>query len=161
MLDASITQLATQVLSLLTLLNKKIAIAESCTGGLLTAYITSIPGSSKILDRSFITYSNESKIDLLDVEAHDIQSLGAVSSEVVASMALGALKNSIADITIATTGIAGPDNDGLKPVGLVYIAMASNNKSNSQEHHFIGDRNKIRHDTVIEALRMILSIKKT
>ncbi|QKV18178.1 CinA family protein [Oricola thermophila] len=104
-----------------------VATAESCTGGLVSATLTEIPGSSAMLDRGFVTYSNEAKSDLLGVPAEMIERHGAVSGEVAAAMAEGALARSNADVTIAITGIAGPDGGtDLKPVGLVWFGCAAN-----------------------------------
>ena len=102
-----------------------IALAESCTGGLATSLITSVPGSSKVLDRSFVTYSNESKMELLGVKAATLDQFGAVSEEVAREMAQGALDHSRASHAAAITGIAGPDGGGLqKPVGTICFAWA-------------------------------------
>lgn len=104
-----------------------VATAESCTGGLVSATLTEIPGSSAMLDRGFVTYSNEAKSDLLGVPAEMVERHGAVSGEVAAAMAEGALARSNADVTIAITGIAGPGGGtDLKPVGLVWFGCAAN-----------------------------------
>ena len=106
-----------------------VATAESCTGGLIAGAITDIPGSSDVLDRGFITYSNEAKIECLDVPSNIINQYGAVSAETAKAMANGTLKNSQADIAITTTGIAGPDGGtDEKPVGLVYFGIAEKGK---------------------------------
>lgn len=103
----------------------RIATAESCTGGLVSAAMTDVPGSSDVLDRGFVTYSNEAKTDLLDVPAPLIAAHGAVSAEVARAMALGALAHSLADIAVSVTGIAGPGGGSAeKPVGLVHFACA-------------------------------------
>ncbi|PIR23804.1 MAG: hypothetical protein COV44_00920 [Deltaproteobacteria bacterium CG11_big_fil_rev_8_21_14_0_20_45_16] len=103
-----------------------ISLAESCTGGLTTSLITSVPGSSKILDRSFITYSNESKVELLGVKATTLEEFGAVSEEVAREMAQGALEHSRASHAAAITGIAGPDGGTpQKPVGTICFAWAT------------------------------------
>ena len=122
-----------QVQSLVTRLSDrsmKLAIAESCTGGLLSALITEIPGSSRVLERGFVTYSNEAKADMLSVPMELIENHGAVSDEVARAMALGALKNSDAQITVSITGIAGPGGGtDTKPVGLVHFAACGVTKS--------------------------------
>lgn len=102
-----------------------IALAESCTGGLVAAALTSIPGSSEVFDRGFVTYSNAAKIEMLGVPEKLLAKHGAVSAEVAIAMAQGALKHSKANAAVAITGIAGPGGGtDEKPVGLVYIAAA-------------------------------------
>jgi nicotinamide-nucleotide amidase len=104
---------------------RKIALAESCTGGLVAAALTEIPGSSSVLDRSFVTYSNDAKREMLDVPEDIIDTFGAVSVACVYAMAQGALKESEADIAVAISGIAGPDGGSdNKPVGTVVFARA-------------------------------------
>jgi nicotinamide-nucleotide amidase len=101
----------------------RVATAESCTGGLVAALLTAIPGSSRVLDRGFITYTNVAKTEMLGVEASLIAAVGAVSREVALAMAEGALRHSRAQVAVAVTGLAGPDGGtALKPVGLVHIA---------------------------------------
>jgi len=108
--------------------NLKITCAESCTGGLLSGLFTEIEGSSKIFDRGFVTYSNQSKIDLLNVDKKLLEEFGAVSEEVALAMAQGALQNSYADIAIAITGIAGPTGATIdKKVGTIFIALVTKN----------------------------------
>ena len=103
-----------------------VATAESCTGGLIAATLTEVSGSSAMLDRGFVTYSNAAKSDLLGVPAETIERYGAVSGEVASAMAEGALARADADLTIAVTGVAGPDGGtDLKPVGLVWFACAA------------------------------------
>jgi nicotinamide-nucleotide amidase len=103
----------------------KLATAESCTGGLITALLTEIPGSSDVVERGFVTYSNAAKIDLLGVPQTTLARHGAVSEAVARSMAEGALVRSQADIAVAVTGVAGPGGgSATKPAGLVHIAAA-------------------------------------
>lgn len=103
----------------------KLATAESCTGGLIAAALTEIPGSSDVFERGFVTYSNEAKIDLLGVAKELIARHGAVSEAAVEAMALGALENSRAHLALAVSGIAGPEGGSAdKPVGTVYFALA-------------------------------------
>jgi nicotinamide-nucleotide amidase len=103
----------------------KLATAESCTGGLMAAALTEIPGSSNVFERGFVTYSNEAKIDVLGVAKELIAKFGAVSEQAVEAMALGALENSRAHLALAVSGIAGPDGGSAdKPVGTVYFAVA-------------------------------------
>jgi PncC family amidohydrolase len=138
----------------------KIASAESCTGGLLSALFTSISGSSEFFERGFITYSNQSKIEMLGVKEKTLKDCGAVSKEVVKEMALGALKNSKADIAIAITGIAGPKSDDTKkPVGLVYIAIAEKEIALVNEFNFSGSRDEIRIKTIISAIEILTQLK--
>jgi nicotinamide-nucleotide amidase len=103
----------------------KLATAESCTGGLIAAALTEVPGSSTVFERGFVTYSNEAKTDLLGVAKELIARHGAVSEQAAEAMALGALENSRAHIALAVSGIAGPDGgEADKPVGTVYFALA-------------------------------------
>lgn len=134
-----------------------IATAESCTGGMAASYLTSISGSSEIFDRGFITYSNLSKVELLGIDEGLINKYGAVSSETAIAMALGAVSNSRANISLSITGVAGPSGGtDINPVGTVYIAIANNNKTNYNKFNFENQgRNFIRQSAVYEALRMI------
>lgn len=103
----------------------KIAVAESCTGGLITACLTEIPGASDVFEHGFVTYSDEAKFDLLGVPSNMVEDHGAVSEDVAKAMAVGALERSRADISVAVTGIAGPSGGSDdKPVGLVHLAAA-------------------------------------
>ena len=103
----------------------RVATAESCTGGLIAAALTDVPGSSAVFDRGFVTYSNEAKAEMLGVAPSAIEREGAVSSEVAGRMAMGAVAHSNADLAVAVTGIAGPGGGTPdKPVGLVYLAIA-------------------------------------
>jgi nicotinamide-nucleotide amidase len=103
----------------------RLATAESCTGGLVSAALTDVPGASAVFDRGFVTYSNEAKIELLGVPAALIEAQGAVSAGTATAMAEGALKNSLADVAVSITGVAGPGGGSPeKPVGLVHFACA-------------------------------------
>ncbi len=103
----------------------KIATAESCTGGLIAALLTEIPGSSAVVERGFVVYSNDAKIELLGVPAETIAAEGAVSEATARAMAQGALAGSRADVAVSVTGVAGPDGGSAeKPVGLVWFACA-------------------------------------
>ena len=140
--------------------NKKIAIAESCTGGLLSALFTEISGSSKVFERGFVVYSNEAKIELIKVRVQTLEKFGAVSSEVVREMAVGAIKNSQSHISLAITGIAGPDGGGdEKKVGLVYIAVAKKSdhdiKVSVRKFNFSGNRDQVRYSSVVAALDLL------
>ena len=120
----SIYKIAKEVFELASLKNNVIASAESCTGGMLSSSITDIPGSSAIFECGFVTYSNISKMKLLNVNQITLESFGAVSEEVAAEMAIGALKNSKANIAISVTGIAGPGGSDTKPEGMVCFSVA-------------------------------------
>jgi nicotinamide-nucleotide amidase len=103
----------------------RLATVESCTGGLVAGLLTEIPGSSAVVERGFVTYSNEAKTELVGVDAALIAAHGAVSADVARAMAEGALARAAADVAIAVTGIAGPDGGSVeKPIGLVYVAAA-------------------------------------
>src|SRR6202035_4780856 len=116
---------ARRVLDLCRKRGLRIATAESCTGGLVAGALTEIAGSSDVVDRGFVTYSNAAKEAMLGVPAATLERYGAVSAETAAAMAAGALKNSLADVTVAITGIAGPGGGSKqKPVGLVHFAAA-------------------------------------
>ena len=138
----------------------KIATAESCTGGLIAGCLTEIPGASDVVERGFLTYSNEAKHDLLGVPMALIRAHGAVSAEVVEAMAAGALERSAADAVVSATGIAGPGGGNAeKPVGLVYIAAARHDGPVVVERHiFPGERAGIRHAAVLRALQLLLSL---
>lgn len=132
----------------------KLALAESCTGGMATQYITAISGSSTWLDRSFITYSNAAKIDMLKVNPTTLEKFGAVSEQTAQEMAKGALIASLANITASITGVAGPDGGSAqKPVGTVCFAICSNSATNvpitiTKTQYFTGDREAIRLQSV-------------
>lgn len=139
---------------------KTLCTAESCTGGLLAGYITEIPGSSLILERGFVSYSNKSKIELLTVPTYFIEEYGAVSMQTAIAMAEGAILNSHADIAVAITGIAGPEGGSdEKPVGTVFIATSvRNGKSNGQAFVFDGIRSDIRAQAIYAAAEMVFKL---
>lgn len=125
----------------------RLATAESCTGGLIAAVLTAIPGSSEVVERGFVTYSNEAKSDLLGVDAGLIARVGAVSAEVAEAMVRGALARSRAEVALAVTGIAGPGGGTeTKPVGLVFLAGLSRagGEARVERHLFGGDRAAVR-----------------
>lgn len=133
--------------------------AESCTGGLIIAALTDIAGSSDVVDRGFITYSNIAKHELLNVPLDMLRDYGAVSREVAISMAEGGLKNAHTGICIAVTGVAGPDGGSIeKPVGLVHMAVAqANHPTLHQEMRYpYESRHDIRMATVTSALQLCL-----
>lgn len=148
-----------QLSELLERQGKMIAVAESCTGGLIGAALTSRAGSSAIFERGFTTYSNAAKKDMLGVTGATLAVYGAVSEQTALEMAEGALRNSNADLALSVTGIAGPDGGSdEKPVGLVYIGFAdkSGNKF-SKKHVFDGKRTDIREKTVKAAFLIAIS----
>ena len=135
----------------------KIATAESCTGGMISSAITSISGSSSVLEYGFITYSNIAKEKILRVEHNTIEKYGAVSQETAREMANGALKTSEADIAVAVTGIAGPTGGSVeKPVGLVYIAIATEDKVQVIKNNFTGNREAIRLEATKKGLELLI-----
>ena len=135
---------------------ERVCCAESCTGGMITAALTEIPGSSSVLSRGFVTYSNQSKIDMLGVKLKTLELHGAVSGQTVSEMASGAItaSNGEADYAIAVSGVAGPDGGNKeKPVGLVYICILKKGEVGEiKKYIFKGDRHSVRHQTVVKAL---------
>jgi len=154
------TKIAAQVGVLLQQKSMKIVTAESCTGGLLSAVITEIPGSSHWFDRAFITYSNEAKQEMLNVDKAIIEQQGAVSESVVTQMAKGAIDNSLGQIAVAISGIAGPGGATLqKPIGLVWFGFAINDQAmQTEQKYFKGDRQAVREQAVEFALRHVLTL---
>jgi len=153
---------ATQAIDVLNACRKHgimIVTAESCTGGLIAAALTDIAGSSDVVDRGFVTYSNEAKNEMIGIPMGLIKSVGAVSKEVAVAMAEGALANSRAGISIAVTGIAGPGGGSAeKPVGLVHIASARKGFATTHKECRFGEKSRddIRHETVLSALALVL-----
>jgi nicotinamide-nucleotide amidase len=141
----------------------KLATVESCTGGLLAAYLTAVPGSSAVVERGFVTYSNDAKIENAGVEPHLIEQYGAVSAPVAEAMARGALERAPVDLTAAITGVAGPGGGTTaKPVGLVYIAVANKDGSvEVRENHLQGDRDAVRSASVQIALEMLTAMAES
>jgi nicotinamide-nucleotide amidase len=136
----------------------KIATAESCTGGLVAATLTEIAGSSDVVERGFVTYSNEAKQAMLGVPATTLASHGAVSAETAQAMATGALAHAPVDLAVSVTGIAGPGGAVAgKPVGLVHFGAASRRGQLIHRERRYGDigRAQVRHASVIEALAML------
>lgn len=134
-----------------------LAMAESCTGGLIAAALTAIAGSSDVVDRGFVTYSNEAKTELVGVPEELIAAHGAVSEKVARAMAEGAVARSRAAIAVAVTGVAGPGGgSAAKPVGLVWFGLARRGGPTIAESHvFPGDRAAVRQATVVRALALI------
>jgi len=160
--DEDITNLAAQVIEACKTKKWYVATAESCTGGLIGGALTDIAGSSAVVDRGFITYTNKAKMQILGVQSETLRSVGAVSEQTACEMATGALKNSASSITVAVTGIAGPGATGDKPAGRVHLAVAT--KNGIAEHHQMdyGDigRANVRLATVKTALEMLLKAAK-
>lgn len=126
-----------------------IAGAESCTGGLIAAVLTSVSGSSAWVDRGFVTYSNEAKMEMLGVSAKTLDACGAVSEETAREMAVGALKASRATMAYSVTGVAGPTGGSVaKPVGMVCFGFATVGGVRSFTHHFKGERSAVREQSV-------------
>jgi nicotinamide-nucleotide amidase len=137
----------------------KLATAESCTGGLISAACTSLAGSSDWFDCGFVTYSNDAKTEQLGVDAQLIAEHGAVSEPVARAMAFGAVRRSKAQISIAVTGIAGPTGgNAAKPVGTVWFGFSIHGTLHSEMRHFDGDRAAVREATVRHALQRVLAL---
>jgi nicotinamide-nucleotide amidase len=160
---SDLRRLARRVLDLCRARGLRIATAESCTGGLVAGALTEIAGSSDVVDRGFVTYSNEAKQAMLGVPAAMLKRYGAVSRETAAAMAKGALKNSLADIAVSITGIAGPGGGTTqKPVGLVYFAAARRGGKRIAQRRLYGNigRSRVRAQSVVQALMMLESLAK-
>ena len=161
LLPGDIEELARKVVESNIAAGRKVALAESCTGGLVAAAITEIAGSSAVLDRGFVTYSNEAKIESLGVSPDIIDTFGAVSIACVWAMAQGALKHSRADVAVAISGIAGPGGGTpLKPVGTVVFARATRNDGAKPEGELklFADMNRaeVRRQAALCALELLL-----
>jgi nicotinamide-nucleotide amidase len=136
----------------------KLVTAESCTGGLVAAAITDVPGSSAVLERGFVTYSNEAKAEALGVSLELLRAHGAVSAPVAVAMAVGALRHSRADVAVSITGIAGPGGaTETKPVGLVHLAVARSGRGTVDAVCHFGDlgRRRVREAAVRKAFDML------
>ncbi|MBO6797844.1 CinA family protein [Maricaulis sp.] len=134
-----------------------ITTAESCTGGLVSSLMTDVEGSSDVVDRTFVTYSNEAKTEMLGIPARVIVSNGAVSREVARRMAEGALLKSNADIAVSITGIAGPGGTAHKPAGLVHFGLAIRGRTVISQVERFGDRGRgeVRRCAVLTALGLL------
>lgn len=161
-LPADIAELAARVIAENRAAGRVVALAESCTGGLVAAALTEIAGSSAVLDRGMVTYSNEAKQEMLGVPVDIIDTFGAVSIACAWAMAQGALKRSNADVAVAISGIAGPDGGSAqKPVGTVVFARAIRGQEEeealAEERLFAGaDRDGVRHQAALVALELLL-----
>jgi nicotinamide-nucleotide amidase len=137
----------------------RLAVAEASTGGLISSTLTEVPGSSVVLERGLVPYSNESKEQLLGVPASLFQAHGAVSAEVVRAMAEGLLARAPVELALAETGIAGPGGGTpVKPVGLVFLALARRGAAEVvlERHVFPGDRTAVRQNSALRGLELIL-----
>ena len=136
-----------------------LTLAESCTGGMAAQFVTAIPGSSNWFERGFVAYSNAAKTELLGVLPDTLERHGAVSEPTVLEMALGALANSQADLSLSISGIAGPEG-GLpaKPVGTVCFGWAFQGGSGSETRHFRGDRTEVRRQATAYALQKLAQL---
>jgi len=160
MLPDDLLSAAAALVQRMTAAGVKLATAESCTGGLVAAAITDVPGSSAVLDRGFVTYSNEAKMAVLGVDPASLATHGAVSAAVAIAMAEGALRYSLADVAVSITGIAGPGGaTETKPVGLVHLAVARTGRPTVEEGCRFGDlgRRGVRIAAVAKALAMLES----
>ncbi|MCA1441011.1 CinA family protein [Ensifer sp. IC4062] len=161
MWPADIEQKARAILTDFTARNLKLATAESCTGGLIAGVLTEIAGSSLVVDRGFVTYSNDAKIQMLGIELATLAAHGAVSRETAIEMARGAVSHSGADVAVAVTGIAGPAGGSVeKPVGLVHLAAASRKGATLHREMRYGDigRDVVRLSAVRTALELLEDI---
>jgi len=155
------TEIGALCLTLASLLRERgwmLATAESCTGGLIAAACTELPGSSDWFERGFVTYSNEAKTELLGVEPQAISGHGAVSAVVAGAMAHGAVRHSHAQVAVAVTGIAGPGGGSAdKPVGTVWFGFMVQGQLASEVRRFEGDRAAVRAATVRHALEQLIA----
>jgi nicotinamide-nucleotide amidase len=157
-IGADLRKAAERVLKLCRARGLHVATAESCTGGLVAAALTEIPGSSDVVDRGFVTYSDDAKRAMLGVPAATLKRHGAVSAQTAKAMAAGALKNSRADLAVSITGIAGPGGGSRqKPVGLVHFAAASRDGRRIARKRLYGKigRRRVRLRSVAEALALL------
>ena len=137
----------------------KIAVAESCTGGMLAALLTEMPGSSKFFQAGFVTYSNDSKINVLSIDTNLLVEYGAVSEQVAIARAINAVKIANADIAVAITGLAGPQGEtSNKKIGTVCFAGFSKSKTISKTCHFEGSRAEVRLQSVEEAMSILAEL---
>ena len=157
MFDPETLALAEQVLAACRARNWHLATAESCTGGLVAAALTAIADSSDVVERSFVAYSNEAKMELLGVAADTIAAHGAVSAQTCAAMARGAVARAPVDLGVSIVGVAGPGGGTpQKPVGLVYLGVARKDGTARIERRiFPGDRTEIRYTALLLALELL------
>lgn len=158
MIDQDIVDAAERLLDICRRKNLLVATAESCTAGLIAGTLTGVPGTSSILDRGFVTYSNQAKQDMLGVSPATLQAHGAVSRQTAEEMARGALAHAPVDLAVSVTGIAGPDGGSAeKPVGLVHFGAASRSGQFLHAEKRFGDigRAGVRKQSVLQAFRML------
>jgi len=161
-MDSDIQQRVNQLSAALLRRQQKVCTAESCTGGLIAKTFTDLAGSSDWFDRGFVTYSNAAKREMLGVPASVIEDYGAVSEPVANAMASGALRHSDADFAVAVTGVAGPGGGSEeKPVGTVWIAVASKFQASARLHRFDGDRSAVREATLQAAMEALLDLTES
>lgn len=156
-----VTAAATELVNLCIERKLTIATAESCTGGLVAGALTEVPGSSAVLDRGFVTYSNDAKQQMLGVPTETLRDYGAVSRQTAEAMAQGALAKAKTDLAVSITGIAGPGGGSAdKPVGLVHFAVVSRDGTTMHAGKRFGDigRAQVRHKSVLQALAMLLEL---
>ena len=161
MLDEELGNKAAALLDLCKSKHLMVVTAESCTGGLVAAALTNIAGSSAVIDRGFVTYTNEAKQQMIGVPEATIERYGAVSRETAEAMAKGALAHAAADLAVSVTGIAGPDGGtSSKPVGLVHFAAASRSGRLVHEERKFGDvgRTEVRRKSVLQAMAMLTAL---
>jgi len=159
MITSNIENLAAKVISAAQKKRLRIAIAESCTGGLLCAALTSIPGSSEVFDRGFVAYSVDSKIESLGINPEIIEKHGAISTEVALAMAKQSALLSRCHIGIGITGIAGPTGETRDaPIGLIIISVVHANINKTAKYHFVGSRNRIRMEATSETLKILINL---
>lgn len=159
-MNESLTYLVQRLAETLQAHDMKVVVAESCTGGGIAQAMTDIPGSSEWFERGYVSYSNESKMELLNVASETLATYGSVSVETAAEMAEGALHNSHAQISVAVTGIAGPEGGTeAKPVGTVCFAWCSDGVGTvTTSAHFQGDRQAVRLQSILMALEGLLDM---
>lgn len=159
-MDSQLYELAVKLGQALKRRGWTLVTAESCTGGWVSEAVTMVPGSSEWFERGFITYTNVAKEEMLGVEAATLQVHGAVSEQTVRQMVGGALARSHADVALAVSGVAGPTGGSpLKPVGTVCLAWGVRDaEPTAVTHHFAGDREAVRRQSVIEVLEGVLRI---
>ena len=157
MSEQALTKIAQQVTDALLKKGERIATVESCTGGGIATLMTDFAGSSAVFECGFVTYSNESKQQMVGVSLAALDAHGAVSEQVAAEMARGALERAQAHITVSVTGVAGPDGGtDYKPVGTVCFGWAYNTLLLTETRHFSGDRLAVREQTIEYALKGVL-----
>lgn len=157
MFDRETLDLASAVLAACRAKGWRAATAESATGGLVAAALTAIAGASDVVDRGFVVYSNAAKTALLGAPEATLAAHGAVSAETAQAMAEGAVARAGVDLAVSVTGIAGPGGASAeKPVGLVYLAVATRAGSRSERHVFAGDRGTVRRRAMLRALELML-----